>query len=261
MSDFLELAVARRSIRGFTGKDVPQEDLLKLLKAARSAPSGGNCQPWRFYVIRDKTVQAEIARASGGNAPFLLTAPVLIVVCADTARSESRYGKRGETLYCIQDTAAAIQNILLCAKDLGLGTCWCGAFDEDAVSKVLDLPKSLRPVAVIPVGVPANEPPVSADRRPLEEIVTYIGESGILSHDEEPHRKIEHVNMGGAQFRDVNLYGSTFNDADMRNVEISDVNLSDGRIHSCNLTNVTICDCKLDGMTINGKDVTGFMEN
>ena len=172
--DFLELAQSRRSIRGFTDRDVTQEDLIKLLKAAQAAPSGGNCQPWHFFAIRDKIVQADIVQKIG-RQPFILTAPVMIVVCADMPKSEARYGERGRTLYCIQDTAAAIQNLLLCAKSLGLGTCWCGAFEESAVAEALRLPKERRPVAIIPVGYPANESPAPTSRIPLEEVVTFIG--------------------------------------------------------------------------------------
>lgn len=173
--NFLELAQSRRSIRDFTDREVSQEDIVALLEAAQAAPSGGNCQPWHFYVIRDKAVKADIYGKSG-RQPFMLTAPVMIVVCADIPRSQGRYGERGATLYCIQDTAAAIQNILLCAKSLGLGTCWCGSFDESALSEILHLPAGQRPVAIIPTGYPVSEPPVAPKRRPLEEIATFIGE-------------------------------------------------------------------------------------
>jgi len=172
--DFSELSQSRRSIRNFKQQDISREDIVKLIKAAQSAPSAGNCQPWHFYVISDTKLQTEIKNACG-NQEFMLTAPVFIVVCADIRRSERSYGDRGRTLYCIQDTAAAIQNLLLCAKSLGLGTCWCGAFDEDKVSAILRLQKDMRPVAIIPVGYPASEP-VPTWRRPIDEIVTFIGE-------------------------------------------------------------------------------------
>jgi len=172
--DFIELSKTRRSIRRFKSKNFSNDDLLKILQAAQSAPSAGNCQPWHFFVISDKSIQAEI-KNSAYNQEFILAAPVCIVVCADIKRSEDRYNERGRNLYCIQDTAAAVQNILLCAKDIGLGTCWCGAFDEKAVSKILRLQNDTRPVAIIPIGYPANEP-VPVKRRPLDEIVTFIGD-------------------------------------------------------------------------------------
>ena len=95
------------------------------------------------------------------------------MVCADSPRSEQRYQERGRALYCIQDTAAAIQNILLCAKEAGLGTCWIGAFNETNCAEVLNLNDNLRPVAIIPVGYPANEPPAPR-RRPIDEVTTFI---------------------------------------------------------------------------------------
>ena len=172
--DFLELAQSRRSIRNFQEKDISRDDVDVLLKAAQAAPSGGNRQPWHFYVVRDTQIKADIADKAA-RQPFIKTAPVIIVVCADAPQSGRRYGERGETLYCIQDTAAAIQNMLLCAKSLGLGSCWCGAFDESAVSGILGLAAELRPIAVIPFGYPGDEPLNPATRRPPDEVVTYIG--------------------------------------------------------------------------------------
>ncbi|MCL2774372.1 MAG: nitroreductase family protein [Oscillospiraceae bacterium] len=170
---FIYLAKSRRSIRGFKDKDVTKEQLMRLIEAAQSAPSGGNCQPWHFYVIKDKKLQAEIKEKSC-HQDWILTASAFIVVCTDAERSASRYGDRGKNLYSIQDTAAAIQNILLCAKSMGLGTTWCGAFDEEKLSEVLNLPKEYRPVGLIPVGYPAEDSYPPQNRRPVDEIVTFI---------------------------------------------------------------------------------------
>jgi nitroreductase len=95
---------------------------------------------------------------------------VVIVVCADEKRAIESYGARDKTLYCIQDTAAAIENLLLCACSLGLGTCWVGAFKEAEIRKVVNASAEMRPVALIPVGFP-NESPAARARRPLSEIV------------------------------------------------------------------------------------------
>ena len=260
--DFLELAQSRRSIRSFTKRAVSQEDILKLLKAAQAAPSGGNCQPWHFFVIHDESVKEDIANATGGNKSFISTTPIMIVVCANIPKSEERYGERGRDLYCIQDTAAAIQNILLCAKSLGLGTCWCGAFDENIVSKVLCLPPKMRPIAIIPVGYPANEPLVSTSRKDLDKIVTFIGESnGYSEGEEKEQRRIEHCDMGSTAFEDINLGCSSFNNINFSGVEITDANLTDGKIHECNLTNFAIYDCNLDGLTINGKNIGDLLKD
>jgi nitroreductase len=171
---FIELAKSRRSIRRFEDKDVTKDQLMQLIDAAQSAPSAGNCQPWYFYVVKNKKLQAEM-KASAYNQDFVLSAPACIVICTDKKRSEGRYGERGKNLYCIQDTAAAIQNILLCAKNMGLGTCWVGAFDEVKVSQILNLAADFRPVAIIPVGYPAEDFKPQ-HRRPIDEIVTFIEE-------------------------------------------------------------------------------------
>jgi nitroreductase len=98
---------------------------------------------------------------------------VLIVVCADIPKTEERYKNRGRELYCIQDTAAAIQNILLCAQSIGLGACWCGHFGEKEVSEILNLHDGMRPVAIIPIGYTKSETE-KRERRSIEEIATFI---------------------------------------------------------------------------------------
>jgi len=167
--DVFEAIKGRRSIREFTKQDVSKDSVEKIIDAARMAPSAGNIQPWEFVVIRDAQTKRKIAEAALGQM-FIATAPVIIVVCAHLRRSAQGYGSRGEKLYAIQDTAAATENILLSAHALGLGTCWIGAFEEDEVKEVLDLPSEVRPVAIIPVGYPAEKssPP---HRRHLDEII------------------------------------------------------------------------------------------
>lgn len=170
--DFLQLAKSRQSIRNFRKDDIPDDFITSLLEAAQAAPSGGNRQPWRFYVIKNRTLIEEIREKSCKQA-FIADAPLIIVVCADILRSAERYMQRGRELYCIQDTAAAIQNILLCAHSLGLGACWCGAFDEKELSAILSLEGEMRPLAIIPIGYPQGETE-KRGRRPVEDITTFI---------------------------------------------------------------------------------------
>jgi len=169
--DVLKAITGRRSIRAFTDKPVSDEDIMKILDAARQAPSAGNLQPWEFIIIRDAEIKKGLTKAAL-NQTHIEEASVVIVVCADKARSSRRYGSRGSTLYCIQDTAAAIQNLHLAAHALGLGTCWVGAFNETEARKLLNTPLNVRPVAIIPVGYPA-EKPKPRPRRPLTDIVHY----------------------------------------------------------------------------------------
>jgi nitroreductase len=151
---------------------VPQEIVDKLIDAASFAPSAGNIQPWQFVIARKPAVKKELAQAAGQT--FIEEAPVVIVVCANEKRAEMGYGFRGKTLYCIQDTAAATQNILLTAHSLGLGTCWVGAFNEDEAKKAINAPEEMRPVAIIPVGY-ANETPLQRRRRPITQIMHHEG--------------------------------------------------------------------------------------
>jgi nitroreductase len=167
--DVFEAIKGRRSVRAFKPDPVDEGDLEKILDAGRSAPSAGNCQPWEFVVVRDEAIKQKLVRAALGQS-FLAEAPIVVVVCANVPRTSGRYGRRGAELYCIQDTAAAIQNILLSAYALGYGTCWMGAFDEESVAKVIKAPPHIRPLAIIPIGRPA-EKPAPTSRLPLKKIV------------------------------------------------------------------------------------------
>ncbi len=169
--DILEIIKGRRSIRNFKTEDLPEQIVENLVEAARWAPSAGNIQPWKLIIVRKPETKKKLAKAALEQA-FVEEVPVVIIVCADENRSSQGYGSRGRTLYCIQDTAAAIQNIHLAAYALGLGTCWIGAFDEEEARKILKIPQGIRPVAIIPVGYPA-ESPQPRKRRPLDEIVHY----------------------------------------------------------------------------------------
>jgi nitroreductase len=172
--DFWEVLEARHSVRAFDKeRDVPSETVTRLIRAAVSAPSAGNRQPWHFCVVRDESTKKGLAQAALDQW-FLSEAPVVFVVCADPERSAARYGDRGRYLYAFQDTAAATENLLLAAVASGLGACWVGAFDEQAASRALDLPAHLRPVAIVPVGYAAGHPSSGPDRRGLEEVSTTI---------------------------------------------------------------------------------------
>lgn len=165
----LEAIKRRRSVRRFLREDIPDEVVTALMDVMRWAPSAGNRQPWEFVVVRDEGIKKRVAEAAYGQM-FIAEAPVVIVVCADPRRSAARYGDRGINLYCIQDTAAATQNLHLAAVEMNLGTCWVGAFDEDLVAQTIGAPRGIRPVAIVPVGRPA-ETPAPRPRRSLEEIV------------------------------------------------------------------------------------------
>ena len=170
--NFLQLAAARKSIRSYLDTPVPDEMIKQLLEAARLAPSAGNLQAWHFYVIKSKEVQKQVFEKCY-PVQWIKKAPVLIVVAADRNKSSSRYMERGAELYCLQDTAAAIENILLCAKSIGLGSCWVGAFSEEAMTEILHLKEDVRPIAILPIGYAAEEP-ASRGRESVENVTTWV---------------------------------------------------------------------------------------
>lgn len=158
----------RRSIREFNlKKAITDKQIEKLLNAARLAPSAGNLQSFFFLVVKDQNIKDQLANAANSQ-DFIAQAPVVFVACADL-KQVSYYGGRGTTLYCIQDATIATQNIWLQAVEMGLAACWVGALNENQVSQILDIPNHLRPVAILPVGYPAesSSPPT---RRSIEEI-------------------------------------------------------------------------------------------
>jgi nitroreductase len=167
--DLSDAITKRRSIRTYKKQDLPQAIIEKLLEAARWAPSAGNVQPWAFVVVSSQKIKQNLSIAAYGQKD-LEEASIVIVVCADEKRAAESYGLRGKTLYCIQDTAAAIQNILLTVHSLGLGSCWIGAFKEDEIRIVIGAPNEMRPIALIPIGYP-NESPPARNRRPINEII------------------------------------------------------------------------------------------
>jgi nitroreductase len=160
----------RYSCRRFAAATLSQAEVEHILEAAAWAPSAGNLQPWRFIVVTSDELKDRLARAA--RQEFVAEAPVVIAVCAVPGESARRYGERGRSLYSLQDTAAATQNILLAAAELGLGSCWVGAFEEPAAAAALGLPPAWRPVALVPVGHPM-EAPAARQRRPMQEVVLF----------------------------------------------------------------------------------------
>ncbi len=145
-----EAIQSRRSVRSFSSTPIPKTIIDEILLFANQAPSAGNLQARDFIVIDDQHIKEQLC-AAALNQIFLTQAPIVIAVCANKKRIAS-YGTRGKQLYCIQDAAAAVENILLSAVDNGLAACWVGAFDEQIVSNILQVPSDIIPVALIPLG-------------------------------------------------------------------------------------------------------------
>lgn len=155
--DVREAITTRGSITRYTDEGVDREQLAEILDSARWAPSAGNMQTWEFIVVEDEELKEKLSQFAR-NQPHLREAPVVIAILSDLEKAERQYGDRGRELYAIQETAAAMQNMLLSAHDQGLGAAWVGSFDEEGVRDLLRVPDRLRPVALLTVGHPREEP-------------------------------------------------------------------------------------------------------
>lgn len=168
----LEALNTRRSIRAFAADALSDQQIETLLNAMIRAPSAGNMQPWRIYVIQDEPIKRKLA-VGALNQNFLTKAPVVFVVCRVPEESAARYGDRGRNFYSIQDTAAMTENLLIAAHAMGLGGCWVGAFNDSAIAAALECPPGVLPVAIVPIGYPSSSGQVRS-RRPLESITYYV---------------------------------------------------------------------------------------
>ncbi len=159
----IECILTRRSIRSLRPDPIPQKDVETLLDCLEAAPSAGNLQPWSFLIVKSQALKEELCRLSF-DQQVVKQAPLVFVVCAIPGQSAAQYGEVGRNLFCIQDTAAAVQNLLLGVHALGYGAVWIGVVKESEIAGCLGLDEGTRPVALIPVGF-ANETPKPMERR------------------------------------------------------------------------------------------------
>jgi nitroreductase len=165
--DVYDAISRRRSVRAYKDRAVEDEKLQKVLDAARLAPSASNRQEWKFVVVRDRDTREKLSRAALGQA-FVARAPVVIVACATEAE---RVMACGQSAYTV-DVSIACAYMTLEACELGLGTCWLGAFQEDEVKGILKIPGHIRVVTMLPLGYP-DQPPSLKSRKDLDKIVCY----------------------------------------------------------------------------------------
>ncbi len=177
--DVLEAINKRKSVRVYKSTPVDDATLNIVLEAARQAPSWSNTQCWRFVIIRDEKTRGELADtavwANNRGIECTRKAPVLIVACAEVGRAGFREGKavtnKGVYWYMF-DVALAMQNLVLAAEALGLGTVYLGAFDAEKAGAIIGLPEGYQVVAMTPLGYP-DEQPVGRPRKEFSEIVFY----------------------------------------------------------------------------------------
>lgn len=157
----------RRSIRAYLDYPIEDEKLRLVLEAARLSPSARNRQEWQFIVVQDGETREKLAAATNGK-PFVGEAPVIIVACATEAEYVMSCGQLAGTV----DTSIALSFLILQAHELGLGTCWLGAYNEKEVKELLGIPPHVRVIAMTPLGYPAQHPDAKSRKKP-EEIVSY----------------------------------------------------------------------------------------
>ncbi len=167
--EFEDLLRKRRSVRAYLEAPVEDEKIRLILEAAQSAPSAGNLQSYKIVVVNSPEAKEKICHASSEQAS-IMEAPVCLVFFADQKRSAAKYGEWGATLYCIQDATIAAAYAQLAAANLGLGSVWVGAFEDGEVVEALGAAEGEIPIAIIPIGYPAEEGR-QRSRRPGSEVV------------------------------------------------------------------------------------------
>ena len=144
----IDVILNRRSIRKYEAKDIPQDILEKIMEAGRQSPSAANRQPYHFIVVTNSEIKKELP---GLVSSFIKNAPVVIVGCANPKALLT--GK-----WAVVDTTIALENMVLAASSLGIGSCWIGAFNEQKVKDKLQIPESWKVVALLSLGYPAENP-------------------------------------------------------------------------------------------------------
>ena len=158
----VDVVLSRRSIRKYEQKKIPSEVLGKILEAGRKAPSAANRQPWHFIVVTDDAIKLELSK--GLFNKHIKKSPVTIVGCADQGFVNRKWS--------IVDTTIALQNMVIAAWAVGVGSCWVGDFKEEKVRRLLNIPNKWKVVALISLGYPAEKPRPTR-RKPIDTIVGF----------------------------------------------------------------------------------------
>lgn len=164
--DYFDLIQKRYSVRAYKPDPVDDEKLDRVLEAARLAPTAANWQPFQLIVARVKGREAELKTVY--QRQWFTQAPLIICACGVPSKGWVRESDGAN--YTSVDVAIAMDHLILAAANLGLGTCWIAAFDPVAARKVFGLPPGVEPVALTPLGYPADRPRAK-ERKPLSELV------------------------------------------------------------------------------------------
>jgi len=159
----IDVLLSRRSVRSYERREIPKDVLEKILEAGRQAPSAANRQPYHFVVLTDYETKKEL---SGGLFNrFVKDSPVTIVGCANLGEILTRK-------WAVVDTSIALQNMVIAAWVMGVGSCWIGDFKEEKVKQLLNIPDNWKVVALVSFGYPAEQPQPKR-KKSVEEIISY----------------------------------------------------------------------------------------
>lgn len=173
MNDLFHCIEHSHTTRNFLNRPIPDEELQEILQAALWAPSAGNLEDWFLYVVTNQDLKQQLAKVCH-EQPQVGEAAAVVVVLANTARANDKYQERGAQLFCIQDAACATQNMILAAEALGLGSCWVGAFDEQAVQVLVEAAPHFRAVSLLCLGYAEKIKTAPKNRRKIETAVKYL---------------------------------------------------------------------------------------
>jgi len=160
---FIDTVLSRRSVRRYEKQDIPKDVLDKILEAGRQAPSAGNKQPWHFIVLSDYDIKEKLSHGKWNT--FVKDSAVTIVGCGYIG---DEYGRKWSTV----DISIALQNMVIAAWGLGIGSCWIGDFKEAEVKRLLNIPEDRKVIALVTFGYPA-EKIESRQKKQMDEIVSY----------------------------------------------------------------------------------------
>lgn len=154
----VDIILSRRSIRRYEQRPIPEETMRLILEAGRNAPSAVNRQPWHFIVVTDQELKEKLSKWR--YTRFLKDSAAVIVGCGEASR------------WATIDVSIALENMVIAAWSLGVGSCWIGGFREKEVKELLGIPDKVKVIALLSLGYPAEQP-APRRKKPLEEIVHY----------------------------------------------------------------------------------------
>lgn len=162
---------ARKSIRKYKDKPIPEDVIKELLEAARLAPSAENTQSHKYWLVKDQTTKNKLLKYQAFGQPFVYEAPLILVCCADpSAYPDSTDPESNPNNYAHMDLAIATSFLVLRATELGLGSVFIAWIERDKIKEALHIPKHYILPFVIPLGYPDENPP-ARPRKAIKEII------------------------------------------------------------------------------------------